>query len=111
MLLGLERVQTDGSLFGFSAFNSSFGQPSACAYVCYGHTWTDLFNLSNVYFTLSASVIYGYEGAHKDGVPSNNNGFGLGISQGLGYRLTPKDSVRVNALGTAAVIFSYNRRL
>jgi hypothetical protein len=109
VLLGLERFKADGSLFGFSVFNNSFGQPSAYAY--YGHTWNDVCNVSNVYFKLSGGVIYGYKGEHKDGVPFNHHGFGLGLIPGLGYRLTPKDSVQVNVLGTAAAIFTYNRRL
>jgi len=109
VLLGLERSKSDGSLFGFSAFNNSFGQPSVYAY--YGHTWNEPFNVSNVYIKLSGGVIYGYKGEHKDGVPFNHNGFGLGVIPGLGYRLTPKDSVQVNMLGTAALIFTYNRRL
>jgi hypothetical protein len=28
----------------------------------------------------------------------------------LGYRLTPKDALQVSMLGTAGLMFSYNRR-
>lgn len=109
VLLGLERSEADGSMAGFSAFRNSFSQP--CGYAYYGHIWNNPFDGLNLYVKLSGGVIYGYKGEHKNGVPFNHGGFGLAVIPALGYRLTPKDSVQAAMLGTAAVIFTYNRRL
>ena len=108
VLLGLEYGWAHGAIAGLSIFRNSFGQPSAYAY--YGHTWDDLFGLRNLYVKLSAGVIYGYKGKYEDKVPLNHNGFGLGIVPAIGYRLTPHDAVQIGVLGTAALIFTYNRR-
>lgn len=107
-LLGIERAQANGFIWGFSAFSNSFGQPSAYAY--YGYRWDNLFGYSKLYAKLSGGIIYGYKGKYEDKVPFNHDGFGLGIIPAIGYRLTPKDAVQVGALGTAGLIFTYNRR-
>ena len=107
-LLGLERNQPDGWIWGFSAFQNSFGQPSAYAY--YGYRWEGLFGNPAIYAKLSGGIIYGYKDEHKDKVPFNHNGFGLGIIPAIGLRLTRADAVQVGALGTAGLIFTYNRR-
>jgi len=106
--LGLERAWANGSMAGLSLFRNSFGQPSAYAY--YGHTWNDVFGVRNLYIKLSGGILYGYTGKYEDKVPFNHNGFSLGIVPSVGYRVTPRDAVQVGVLGTAALIFSYNRR-
>ena len=108
VLLGIERAQADGFIWGFSAFRNSFGQPSAYAY--YGYRWDNLFDIPELYFKLSGGIIYGYKEPYEDKVPFNHNGFGLGIIPAIGWRLTSKDAVQVGALGTAGLIFTYNRR-
>lgn len=108
VLLGIERSQPDGWMWGFSAFRNSFGQASAYAY--YGYRWENIFGVQNLYAKLSGGIIYGYVGQYKDKVPFNHDGFGLAIIPAVGYRLTPKDAVQVGALGTAGLIFTYNRR-
>lgn len=108
-LLGIEREQADNFMWGFSAFQNSFGQASAYAY--YGYTWNHLLDsMPNVYFKLSGGIIYGYKDQYANKVPFNHDGFGLGIIPAVGYRLTPKDALQVGVLGTAALIFTYNRR-
>ena len=108
VLLGIEREQADGYIWGLSVFRNSFAQPSAYAY--YGYRWNELFGVPALYFKLSGGIIYGYKGEYEDKVPFNHNGFGLGIIPAVGYRLTPKDAVQVGALGTAGLIFTYNRK-
>lgn len=107
-LLGIERAQADGFIWGLSAFSNSFGQPSAYAY--YGYRWDNLFGNPKVYAKLSAGIIYGYKGQYEDKVPFNHDGFGLGIIPAIGYRLTSKDALQVGMLGAAGLIFTYNRR-
>ncbi|MGO4395555.1 ABC transporter ATP-binding protein [Variovorax sp. M-6] len=108
VLLGVERSEGDGWMWGFSAFRNSFGQASAYAY--YGYRWDGLFSNPAIYVKLSGGIIYGYKGEYEDKVPFNHNGFGLGIIPAIGYQLTKADSLQVGALGTAGLIFTYNRR-
>ena len=108
VLLGLERSEGDGWMWGLSVFRNSFGQASAYAY--YGYRWDGLFSNPAIYVKLSGGIIYGYKGEYEDKVPFNHNGFGLGIIPAIGYQLTKADSVQVGTLGTAGLIFTYNRR-
>lgn len=108
VLIGVERADRHGTLWGFSAFRNSFGQASAYAY--YGHVWNNVFDVPSLYLKLSAGIVYGYKEPYEDKVPLNHNGFGLGIIPAIGYRLTPRDSLQVGVLGTAGLIFTYNRR-
>lgn len=115
-LLGIERSQpgaplwsaADATIWGFSAFNNSFGQPSAYAY--YGYRWDNLFDYPALYLKLSGGILYGYKEPYEDKVPFNHNGFGLAIIPAIGYRLTPNDAIQVGTLGAAGLIFTYNRR-
>jgi hypothetical protein len=108
-LLGIERENADNTMWGLSVFQNSFGQPSAYAY--YGYTWNHLFDSRpNWYVKLSGGVVYGYKDQYADKVPFNHDGFGLGIIPAIGYRLTPNDALQVGVLGTAGLIFTYNRR-
>jgi hypothetical protein len=43
-------------------------------------------------------------------VPYNHDGFGLGIIPAIGYNLTKADAVQIGTLGTAGLIFTYNRK-
>ena len=108
-LVGLERHDaTDHSLWGLSLFSNSFGQPSAYAY--YGHEWNGLAGRDALYAKLSAGIIYGYKGQYEDKIPLNHRGFAPAIIPAVGWRLTPNDAVQAMVLGTAGLMFSYNRR-
>ena len=107
-LLGVERGLPDGTLWGFSAFQNSFGQASAYAY--YGYRWDDVFGYSGLYAKISGGILYGYKEPYEDKIPINHNGWGLAIIPAVGYRLTPKDALEVGMLGTAGLMFMYTRR-
>ncbi|MEJ8811263.1 ABC transporter ATP-binding protein [Variovorax ureilyticus] len=98
----------DATIWGFSAFNNSFGQASAYAY--YGYRWDNLFGYPSLYAKLTGGILYGYKGEYENKVPFNHDGFGLAIIPGIGYRITQFDAVQVNMLGAAGLIFTYNRR-
>lgn len=108
--VGLEREMPDRALYGLNLFSNSYGQPSAYAY--YGHVfnnvtlWTEAF-----YVKLTVGVIYGYVEPHQDKMLASYKGFAPAIIPGLGWRLDPNWSVQADILGTAAVMFSLNRRL
>lgn len=108
-LVGLERINpSDNSLWGFSLFSNSFGQPSAYAY--YGHEWNGIFNQPSLYVKVSAGLIYGYKGQYEDKVPFNYKGFAPAIIPAIGWRITPRDAVQAAVFGTAGVLFAYNRK-
>lgn len=107
-LLGVERIQVDGSLWGGALFRNSFGQASGYAY--YGHEWNDLWDARGLYFKLTGGLLYGYRGKYKDKVPFNHGGFSPAIVPAVGYRFTPQDALQVAALGKAGLTFSYNHR-
>lgn len=109
VLLGIERVQPDDSLWGAAIFRNSFGQPSGYAY--FGQQWDDLFGVPSLYGKVTFGIIYGYKGKFKDKVPFNHGGFAPVIIPGIGYRLTPKDSLEVVALGINGLLFAYIRKL
>jgi hypothetical protein len=108
VLLGLERAQPDGSLWGSALFRNSFGQASG--YVYYGWVWDDLFGQPALYAKLTGGILYGYRGKYKDKVPFNHGGFSPAVIPAIGWRFSPQDAVQVSALGTAGLTFSYNRR-
>jgi len=108
VLLGLERLQADGALWGGLIFTNSFGQPSG--YVYYGHVWEGLFGQPKLYGKLTGGILYGYTGIHKDDVPFNHGGFAPAIVPAVGWRLTSSDAAEVEILGSAALAFVYSRR-
>ncbi|MEJ8851111.1 ABC transporter ATP-binding protein [Variovorax rhizosphaerae] len=107
-LVGLSRLQADGTIWGLVAFSNSFGQPSAYGY--YGHIWEGVLGQPRLYAKLSVGILYGYKGKYEDKVPFNHNGWSPAIIPAVGWRLTPHDGLELAALGTAGLSFIYNRR-
>lgn len=107
-LVGLERQYADGWLWGGAYFSNSFGQKSGTVYG--GYMWSNLFNVPALYAKLTAGIMYGYVEPYEDKVPFNHNGWSPTIVPAVGWRFTPKDSAQVALLGTAGLLFSYNRR-
>jgi hypothetical protein len=109
-LIGLERHagdSSDAAIWGGALFSNSYGQPSA--YVFYGRQWSDLFGQPRLYLKLTGGIIYGYVGEHKNGLPINFHGFGPAIIPVLGWKLTRRDKFELVVLGTAGLMFAYNR--
>jgi hypothetical protein len=111
-LVGVERINADSkfwggdqSLWGFSYFSNSFGQPSAYAYG--GGIYKNLFGSPQWYFKWTAGILYGYKPPYQDKVPFNRNGWSPGLIAGLGYKITPQIGVQLNALGTAAAMIAF----
>jgi hypothetical protein len=107
-LIGLERQRADGWLWGGAYFSNSFGQKSGTVY--FGYVWDNLFDVPKLYAKLVGGLMYGYVDPYEDKVPFNHNGYSPIVVPALGYRLTPKDALQVSMLGTAGLMFSYNRR-
>lgn len=102
--VSLSRLLPNNRYCGFSLFNNSFGQPSAYAFV--GKSWPGLWKAHpNVYASVSAGIVYGYVGQYKNKVPLNVGGFSPVIIPAIGYRLSPKSTLEIQLLGTAAIMF------
>jgi hypothetical protein len=106
-IFSLERRVADHRLYGVALFRNSFAQPSAFAYV--GWRWDQLLGQPQLSAKLAAGVIYGYVEDHLDKVPYNWNGFSPTVVPALAYWFTPRDSLEVMVLGTAALAFGYSR--
>ena len=106
-LAALDRHLPGGRFCGLALFTNSFGQPSAYGYV--GQQWNNIFDNPKLYTKVSAGLIYGYKGKHKDAIAFNQFGIAPAIIPSLGYAFTPKDSAEVFLLGTAGLTFSYTR--
>jgi hypothetical protein len=113
-LIGIELNRADNprwadqTVWGFSYFHNSFGQPSAYAY--FGYRWDNLFGNPALYAKITGGILYGYKKPYENKVPFNHNGFSPAIIPALGYRITQLDAIQIDVLGTAGLIFTYNRR-
>lgn len=107
-LIGLEHQRADNWIIGGAYFSNSFGQDSGTAYV--GYIWNNLLGQPALYAKLVAGIMYGYVYPYEDKVPFNHNGWSPLVVPALGWRFTPKDAVQLSLLGTAGLMFSYNRR-
>ena len=106
-IFALEQRVAGNRFCGLSLFRNSFGQPSAYAYV--GQRWDHFWGMPQLSVKLTAGVIYGYTGQYEDKVPFHWNGFFPGVAPSLVYQFTPRDSLDLVVLGTAAVAFAYSR--
>lgn len=94
---------------GISLFRNSFGQPSAYAFV--GKSWPGLVpSVPKVYASVTAGIMYGYVGKYKNKVPMNVGGFSPAIIPAIGYQFSPRSSLEVQILGTAAFMVGTNWR-
>jgi hypothetical protein len=105
----VSRLLPDDRRCGISLFRNSFGQPSAYAFV--GKSWPGLVpRFPKVYAAVTAGVMYGYVGKYKNKVPLNVGGFSPAIIPAVGYQLSPRNSLEVQILGTAAFMVGANWR-
>ena len=107
-LVALHEHLPGGRLCGLSLFSNSFGQPSAYAYV--GQEFEQILDIPKLSLKLTAGILYGYVGKYQHKVPMNHNGFSPAIIPSLGYNLTRRDSLQLEILGTAGVMFSIARK-
>ena len=103
-LFGVEWESGSHWLLGAVAFKNSYHQQSAYAYA--GRRWFLEQVNPNVYFKLSAGLIYGYKDQYEDRLPVNDNGYGLGVVPAFGYQFG-RANAQIVLLGTAAVTFTF----
>lgn len=98
------RWGAERSLYGFAAFNNSFGQPSQYVYLGqqwhFGRYW---------YAKITAGLLYGYRGEYRDKIPLNQLGIAPALIPSLGLRLGPV-SIEGIMLGSAGYLFGLGFR-
>ena len=108
VLVALDEQLSGGRFCGLSFFSNSFGQPSTYVYV--GQQFNGLFDNPKLFVKVSGGIIYGYVGKYQNKVPLNSHGFSPGVIPSIGYNFTEHDSVQMQLLGTAGLMFSYGRK-
>jgi len=105
--LGVERQYPGGFLFGAAAFRNSFGQPSVYAYA--GRRFDAPFaSVPQLFFQLTAGVLYGYKEPYEDKVPFNHHGVSPGAVGAFGWQFTPAVSAQINVLGDSAFMLQFS---
>lgn len=84
-LIGLEREQASGWLFGGATFRNSFSQRSYYAYAGKRYESADY----PVYIKLSGGLLQGYGGKSKDKIPLNHFGVAPVIIPSIGAHYGP----------------------
>lgn len=108
VLVALDEQLPGGRFCGISFFSNSFGQPSTYAYV--GQQFNGLFDNPRLFIKVSGGIIYGYVGKYQNKVPLNNHGFSPGVIPSIGYNFSEHDSVQMQTLGNAGLMFSYGHK-
>ncbi|MFJ4156899.1 sn-glycerol-3-phosphate transporter [Pseudomonas sp. NPDC089752] len=104
-LIGIERVYTDGLLWGGATFKNSFNQRSHYAYL--GKVWENA--RYPLYAKLSAGLVHGYRGEYADRIPLNGLGVAPVIIPSIGAHWGPVGAEFV-VLGTAAAMVNVGLR-
>jgi hypothetical protein len=108
VLVALDEQLPGGRFCGISFFSNSFGQPSTYAYV--GQQFNGLFDNPKLFVKVSGGIIYGYVGKYQNKVPLNSHGFSPGVIPSIGHNFSEHDSVQMQVLGNAGLMFSYGRK-
>lgn len=104
-LIGLERNEASGWLYGAATFRNSFDQRSFYAYAGKRFESPD----HPFYAKISGGLIYGYKGEYRDKIPLNRFGIAPAIIPGVGVRLGPVTAELV-LLGSSAAMANVGLR-
>ena len=108
VMVAFDEQLSGDRLCGISFFSNSFGQPSV--YVYAGQQFNALLGVPRLYAKVTGGLMYGYVAPYENKVPLNYKGFSPAIIPSIGYKLTQHDSVQLQFLGSAALMFSYGRQ-
>ena len=104
-LIGLERNEASGLLYGAATFRNSFDQRS---FYAYGGMRFDSAGYP-VYLKVSGGLLHGYKGKYRDKIPLNRLGVAPVVIPALGLTLGPV-TAEAALLGTSAAIISLGLR-
>jgi len=107
-LLGVSKVQDDGTVVSGAVFGNSFGQP--CVAVQYGQRYLHPFGRDRWYWQWTVGPVFGYVAPYNHKVPLNYKGLSPVVIPSAGYQLTSKLSAQFTLLGNSALMlqFAYN---
>ncbi|AGE28028.1 MULTISPECIES: hypothetical protein [Pseudomonas] len=98
-LIGLERNEASGFVYGGATFRNSFGQRSYYAYAGQRYDMTDY----PVYLKITGGAIQGYRGKYRDKIPLNRLGVAPVVIPSVGTYYGPV-AAEVVLLGLNAVM-------
>ncbi|WP_407074091.1 MULTISPECIES: sn-glycerol-3-phosphate transporter [unclassified Pseudomonas] len=104
-LIGLERNEGSGLLYGAATFRNSYDQQSAYGYVGKRFENADY----PVYVKVSGGLMYGYRGQYRDKIPFNRFGVAPVIIPSVGVHLGPVTAEAV-LLGFSATMVNVGVR-
>jgi hypothetical protein len=104
-LLGLERNEASGMVYGGATFRNSFGQRSV-----YGYAGKRFESGSYpVYLKVTGGLLHGYRGEYRDKIPLNRYGIAPVVIPGVGVNLGPVNAEAI-LLGASAVMVNVGLR-
>ena len=101
-LLGISRVDTDGTVVSGAVFSNSFGQP--CVTVQWGQRYLAPLGANRWYWQWTVGPVYGYVAPYNRKVPLNYKGLSPVVIPSLGYQLSDKFSAQFTLLGNSALM-------
>ena len=104
-LLGISKVDTDGTVVSGAVFSNSFGQP--CATVQWGQRYLAPFGANRWYWQWTIGPVYGYVAPYNHKVPLNYEGLSPVAIPSLGYQLNPTVSAQFTLLGNSALMLQF----
>jgi hypothetical protein len=104
-LIGLERNEASGWLYGGATFRNSFDQRSVYAYA--GKRFES--DAHPFYAKVSGGLLYGYKGEHRDDIPLNRFGIAPAVIPGFGVHVKSV-TAEVVLLGLSATMVNVGFR-
>ena len=101
-LLGISRVDVDGTVVSGAVFSNSFGQP--CVTVQWGQRYLAPLGVDRWYWQWTVGPVYGYVAPYNRKVPLNFKGLSPVVIPSLGYQLSDKFSAQFTLLGNSALM-------
>lgn len=104
-LIGLERNEASGLVYGAATFRNSFAQRSVYGYM------GKRFDSSRypVYVKVTGGLLHGYRGEYRDKIPLNRYGIAPVVIPGIGVHLGPVNA-EVILLGASAAMLNVGFR-
>ncbi len=101
-LLGISKVDADGTVVSGAVFSNSFGQP--CATVQWGQRYLAPLGFNRWYWQWTVGPVYGYVAPYNHKVPLNYKGLSPVVIPSLGYQLNQQFSAQFTLLGNSALM-------
>lgn len=106
-LLGIERNQASGLVYGAATFRNSFGQRSYYGYA--GMRFDFESGSFPLYAKVTGGLLKGYRGEYRDKIPFNRYGIAPVIIPGFGVNLGPVNAEAI-LLGASAAMLNVGVR-